>query len=120
MELREGLLKGGFWRGTLASGEKAGFKGVKGFLLVSSWVFPNLLARALVLFGSCASVSLLVDTEFFRKLGFGGIFMALPERLSVTGFFMCMFGPEERVECRGDLMRPTGVEELSSVLAALP
>lgn len=125
VELRKGLLRGGFCRGPLASGTcKGGFKGLltmKGFLqvLVSSWVFSNRLARALALFGSCASVSLLVDTVFFRKVGFGGIFIALPERLSNTGFLVCMFGPEERVGCRGCLMRPAGVEEVSSMLAPL-
>lgn len=125
VELREGLLKGGFCTGPLPSGGcEKGF-GVmccllpmKGLLLVSC-VLPNLLARALVLFGWCVSVSLLLDTVFFRKAGLGGVLIALPERLSKTGFFVCMGGPEERVGCRGCLGRPTGVEEDSSVLHPL-
>lgn len=88
-------------------------------MLWSSWVFPNLLARAFALFGSTASVSLLLDGVFFRKEGLGGIFIALPERLSKTGFFGCMGGPEERVGCSCGLARMGGVEELSSVLAPL-
>lgn len=124
VELRGGLLKGGLCPGPLDSGgcERGGFKGIccllpiAGLLVVSSCVLPNLLARALVLLGSCASVSLLVDTVFFRKGGLGGTFIALPERLSKTGFFVGMAGPEERVGCRGCLGRPVGVEDVSSVL----
>lgn len=123
VELREGLLKGDFCTRPLTSGGcEKGF-GVmcclKGLLLVSSCALANLFARALVLFGSCASVSLLLDTVFFRKAGLGGVLIALPERLSKTGFFACMGGPEERVGCRGCLGRPPGVEEDSSVLHPL-
>ncbi len=124
VELKAGLLSGGFCPRPLVSGacDRGDFKGLvpmKGLLLVfvSSWKFANLLARALVLLRSWASVSLLVDTEFFRKLGLGGGFIALPERLSKTGFFVVMAGPEESVGCRGCFVRPAGVEEVSSVLA---
>lgn len=105
VELSGVLLNGGFCTGPLVSGscEKV-FKAdgclcCKGLLLalVSSCVFANLLARALALFSSGGSVSLLADTVFFRKLGLGATFIALPERLSKTGFFVCTGGPEERV-----------------------
>lgn len=128
VELRGGLLRGGFCPGPLASGacERVGFGGIccllmKGLQLafVSSWEFENLLVRDFILLGSWVSVSLLVDTVFFRTLGLGGTIIALPERLSRTGFFVCMGGPEERVECSGCLGRPAGVDEVSSVLIPL-
>lgn len=91
---------------------------MKGLLLVlvSSTVPPNRLARALALFGSCTSVSLLDDTVFLRYEGGLGVFIAPPEKLSETGFFVGMLGPEERVGCRGCLGRPTAGEGVSSVL----
>ena len=124
VELRGRLLKGGFCVGPLASAvcKRDDFKGtcclkaVIGLaVLVSSWAFAILLANNLILFGSCASVSLLEDGVFFRNDGFVGVFTALPERLSKTGFF-CRAGPE-RVGCRAGLGRPAGVEEVSSMLA---
>lgn len=130
VELRHGLLGGGFCPGPLASGtwERCGFGGICCLLMkclplvfVSSCVFENLLARAFDLFGSWTSVSLLADTVFFKKLGLGGMFIALPERLSSTGFFVWMVGPVERVGCKGCLVRPaSGVEDCSSVLAPPP
>ena len=128
VEVRGGLLKRGFCRGPLASEavERFDLRGVcclltnTGLLLVlgPSLMLANLLARALALFGSCTSVSLLVDGVFFRKDGFGGVFIAPPEMLSKTGFF-CTTGPVDVVGCRGCLVRPPGVEEVSSMLAPL-
>lgn len=90
---------------------------VKGLLLllVSSWAFANMLARAFVLGDSRISGALLTETEFFKKVGFGAVEMPLPDRLSKTGFFACRGGPEDTVGCRGGLVRTRGEEELSSV-----
>lgn len=42
--------------------------------------------------------------------------MALPEKLSKTGFFLGEFGPDETVGCSAGFERPAGREEISSVL----
>lgn len=98
VEPREGLLRGSFGPGPLASDrcEGGGFMGIccllpiKGLLLmlVSSCVVSNLLAMALPLFDSRTTVSPLVGMVFFQEVGLGGIFIALPERHSEKGFLV--------------------------------
>lgn len=116
------LEKGVFCVGLFISAEfeSGGFpnvclKPVKGLVVgeVSSWELENLLGVILGLLASCASESFVLCAVFLRK---AGLVEPAFEGVSKSDFFSPT-GPEEGVDCRGGLLFPAEVEDVSSKLA---